>query len=246
MGVIAAALGMALAAGDSSAPSLAAFAAANHVLVKGALFLTIGAFAARRDAPSSVVALAVALALSLAGLPFTGGALAKGLLKPLMGSGLAATLASLSSAASALLMLHFMTCLPHRATASRAEAAPAALVGAWPLAAVGALFLPYCLYPFVGGWADAFTLAKLWDGLWPILVGAALALLLARVDDRLPRAPVGDAIGVWERLFAKSLAVSSVFERTDSALRRWPAGGLALLAIALLLAAAAYAGAPAG
>ncbi len=246
MGVIAAALGMALAAGDSSAPSLAAFAAANHVLVKGALFLTIGAFAARRDAPSSVVALAVALALSLAGLPFTGGALAKGLLKPLMGSGLAATLASLSSAASALLMLRFMTCLPHRATASRAEAAPAALVGAWPLAAVGALFLPYCLYPFVGGWADAFTLAKLWDGLWPILVGAALALLLARVDDRLPRAPVGDAIGVWERLFAKSLAVSSVFERTDSALRRWPAGGLALLAIALLLAAAAYAGAPAG
>ena len=69
---------------------------------------------------------------------------------------------------------------------------------------------------------------------------------MARAGDRLSRAPVGDAIGVWERLFAKSLAVSSVFERIDSALRRWPAAGLALLAIALLLAAAGYAAAPAG
>ncbi len=247
MGVIAAALGMALASGDAGAPSLAAFYAANHVLVKGALFLTIGAFAARSGMRSAVaVALAGALALSLAGLPFTGGALAKGALKTLMGSGLAATLANLSSAASAMLMLRFVTRLPRPATALRSQAAPAGLIDPWPLAALGALILPYGLYPFVGGWSDAFTLAKLWDGLWPILVGAVLAALLARAGDRLPRVPVGDAVGVWETLFTRSLAVSSVFERTDSALRRWPAAGLALLAIALLLAAAAYAGAPGG
>ena len=46
MGVIAAALGAALASGDASGPTHVAFYAANHVLVKGALFLTIGAFAA--------------------------------------------------------------------------------------------------------------------------------------------------------------------------------------------------------
>ena len=53
MGVIAAALGMALVAGDAGASSSVAFYAANHVLVKAALFLTIGAFAAnaRRAGP---------------------------------------------------------------------------------------------------------------------------------------------------------------------------------------------------
>ena len=51
MGVIAAALGMALAAGDPNAPALVAFYAANHVLVKGALFLAVGAFAARGVRP---------------------------------------------------------------------------------------------------------------------------------------------------------------------------------------------------
>ncbi len=247
MGVIAAALGMALASGGAGAPSLAALYAANHVLVKGALFLTIGAFAARSGARSAVtVALAGALALSLAGLPFTGGALAKGALKPLMDGGLPALLASLSSAASAMLMLRFVTRLPRPATVLRSQAAPVGLIEAWPLAALGALILPYGLYPFVGRWTDAFTLAKLWDGLWPILIGAVLAALVARAGDRLPRARVGDAIGVWERLFTKSLSISSVFERIDSALRRWPAAGLALLAIALLLAAAGYAGGPAG
>ncbi len=49
MGVIAAALGAALASGDPGAPTKIAFYAANHVLVKGALFLTIGAFAAGAD-----------------------------------------------------------------------------------------------------------------------------------------------------------------------------------------------------
>ena len=98
-------------------------------------------------------------------------------------------------------MLHFVTRLPRPATVLRSQAAPVGLIEAWPLAALGALILPYGLYPFVGRWTDAFTLAKLWDGLWPILIGALLAALVARAGDRLPRAPVGDAIGVWERLF---------------------------------------------
>src|SRR5271157_835612 len=109
MGVIAAASGMALAGGDASAPSAVAFAAANHVLVKGALFLAVG-FAAATDFRRNRAALLLpaALGLSLAGLPFTGGALAKLALKAPFGSGVAASLSYASAAATAALMLHFL------------------------------------------------------------------------------------------------------------------------------------------
>ncbi len=110
MGVIAAALGMGLAYGDAGAPSAVAFYAANHVLVKGALFLTVGAAAAtdlRRN--KLFLILAAALALSLAGLPFTGGALAKLSVKDLFGDGVVAGLANASAVATAALMLHFLT-----------------------------------------------------------------------------------------------------------------------------------------
>ena len=46
MGVIAAAFGMALASADQNAATNVAFYAANHVLVKAALFLSVGAVAA--------------------------------------------------------------------------------------------------------------------------------------------------------------------------------------------------------
>jgi formate hydrogenlyase subunit 3/multisubunit Na+/H+ antiporter MnhD subunit len=77
MGLLAAALGMGLAAGDAGAGLGASFSAAHHVLVKGGLFLAIGlaALAGARLAP--VLIPAAVLALGLGGLPLTGGALAK-------------------------------------------------------------------------------------------------------------------------------------------------------------------------
>jgi len=234
MGVIAAALGMALAAGEARAPPLVAFYAANHVLVKGALFLTVGAFAARGTRATAWTLLAVALALSLAGLPFTGGALAKAASKPLFGSGLAASLAAASSAMSALLMLRFVSRLPH-AGEYDAAASPARLVRAWPWTAVGALLLPCLLFPFVGDLADALSLSKLWEGLWPVLAGGALALGLARIADRVPRIPPGDTIVVGEAAFDRLLGLSALFERIEAVFSRWPAAGLALLAIVLAL-----------
>ncbi len=242
MGVIAAALGMALAAGDPNAPGLIAFYAANHVLVKGALFLGIGAFAARGVRPTVWSLLALALALSLAGLPLTGGALAKAASKPLFGYGVAAGLAAASSAGSALLMLHFVSRLPLSWRFDE-TASPASLVRSWPWAAIGALFLPYILFPFVGDFGDAFSLAKLWDGLWPVLVGGVLMLGLARVARALPRIPAGDTIVIGEAAFDRAVRMSAIFDRVDAALRRWPAAGLALLAITLALVyATAYAG----
>ena len=241
MGVIAAALGMALAAGDSSAPSLVAFYAANHVLVKGALFLTVGAFATRGVRPTVWSLLALALALSLAGLPFTGGALAKAASKPLFGDGVAAGLAAASSAGSAMLMLHFVSRLPF-SWRFDATASPTTLVRSWPWSAGAALLLPYFLFPFLGAFGDALSLAKLWDALWPVLAGAVLTLGLARVSDRLPRIPAGDTIVIAEAAFEGSLASGTLFDRVDAVFRRWPAAGLALLAITLALAyATAYA-----
>ena len=119
MGVIAAVSGMALASGDPGASSALAFYAANHVLAKGALFLAVGTAAAtdfRRDRWARIPT--AALALSLAGLPLTGGSLAKLAVKGPLGDGVAATLANLSAAGSALLMLHFLTRLSR--TQSRA------------------------------------------------------------------------------------------------------------------------------
>jgi hypothetical protein len=179
--------------------------------------------------------LAIALALSLAGLPFTGGALAKAASKPLFAGGLAASLAWASSAGSALLMLHFSTRLPHAAEYDRTTS-PARLVRSWPLTAAGALFLPYLPFPFVGAFGDAISLSKNLDALWPVLAGGVLALGLARFANRLPPIPTGDAIIIGEAAFDRSLASGAAFDRVDAIFRRWPAAGLALLAIVLALA----------
>lgn len=181
-----------------------------------------------------MVALVLALALSLAGLPFTGGALAKAATKPLFGYSVASLLAAASSAGSAMLMLHFASRLPS-SWRYDATASPARLVGSWPWFAGGALFLPYVLYSFVGDVGDALSLSKLWDGLWPVLAGGALALGLARVADRLPRVPTGDTIVVGEAAFDQILGAGALFDRINAAFRRWPSAGLALLAITLAL-----------
>jgi hypothetical protein len=47
---------------------------------------------------------------------------------------------------------------------------------------------------------------------------------------------------VAEAAFKASFALGALFESCDARLRRWPAGGLSLLAIALLLAALAARG----
>jgi formate hydrogenlyase subunit 3/multisubunit Na+/H+ antiporter MnhD subunit len=244
MGVIAATIGMALASGYVDAVAQVAFYAANHVLVKGALFLAVGVAAAtdfRRDRLPLI--LAAVLALSLAGLPFTGGALAKMAVKGPLGDGVAASLANISAAASALLMLHFLTCLMRMDSREGQATAPASVVRFWPAIAIGAVVAPWLLYPAVGDPLDAVTFAKVWEGLWPLLIGAALALGLRRWGNKLPRIPAGDTVVVAEAGFHASFALSGLFESIDVRLRQWPVASLALVAIALTLAAmAAYGG----
>jgi formate hydrogenlyase subunit 3/multisubunit Na+/H+ antiporter MnhD subunit len=241
IGVIAAALGMALASVDQGAATNVAFYAANHVLVKAALFLTVGAVAAL-DGRARALALIVAalLALSLAGLPLTGGALAKLAVKDQFGEGAVGMASQLSAAATTALMLVFVMRLARLPAAERVGASRGRL---WSCAAlaVAALLIPWLIFPAIGDAAGALEPAKLWDAVWPMLVGAALAAGLRAVGDRLPRIPAGDIVVAEEAAFRASLSLGTWFERADRGFRDWSAAGLALLMVALALAAAGYA-----
>jgi formate hydrogenlyase subunit 3/multisubunit Na+/H+ antiporter MnhD subunit len=241
MGVIAAAFGMALASADQGATSNVALYAANHVLVKAVLFLTLGVVATL-DGRARTLALIVAalLGLSLAGLPLTGGALAKLAVKDQFGDGAAGMASQLSAAATTALMLVFVMRLARLTAAERAGASRRRL-WSWAALAVAALLLPWLMFPATGSAAEALEPAKFWDAISPMLVGAALAAGLWAAGDWLPRIPAGDIVVAEEAAFRASLSLGPMFERADRSLREWPAAGLALLMVALALAAAGYA-----
>jgi hypothetical protein len=103
--------------------------------------------------------------------------------------------------------------------------------------------LPWLLYPTAGGHvAAALTPAALLEALWPVLIGAALAPGLWLRGHRLPRVPEGDIIVAGEAAFRASYAFGAALERVDARLRQWPAAGLSLLAIAIVLTAAMLSG----
>jgi formate hydrogenlyase subunit 3/multisubunit Na+/H+ antiporter MnhD subunit len=241
MGVIAAAFGMARASADQGAATNVAFYAANHVLVKAALFLTLGAVAAL-DGRARTLALIVAalLGLSLAGLPLSGGALAKLAVKDQFSDGAAGVASQLSAAATTALMLVFVMRLARLPAADRVGT-PSGLLWSWAALAVAVLLIPWLTFAAVGSPAEALEPAKLWDAIWPMLIGAALALGLWAVGDRLPRIPAGDIVVAEEAAFHGLMPLGAAFERADRGLREWPAAGLALLVIALALVAAGYA-----
>ncbi len=240
MGVIAAALGMGLASEQQGAATEVAFYAANHVLVKAALFLTVGAVATldgRARTPALIVA--TLLGLSLGGLPLTGGALAKLSVKDLFGDGSVGLVAQLSAAASTALMLAFVMRLAR--FPREADAASSAGLGSWAALAVASLLVPWLMFPAVGNLAEAFEPTKLVGAVWPMLVGAILAAGLWAADDRLPRIPAGDIVVAEETAFNALALLDAAFDQADRDMRQWPAAGLALIVIVLALAAAGYA-----
>ncbi len=242
MGVITAALGAALVKGQAGASLDVAFYAANHLLVKAGLFLTIGALATRdiKRSPATFV-LAALLALSLAGFPLTGGALAKLATKAQFAGGSEAVLAILSSIGTALLMTHFLFCLATPPPGA-AQECPVSLVRFWPAIALGAILLPWAFYPAVGHASYALEFGNLLDGLWPVALGGGLALVLGRTGWSLPRVPVGDSIVLEEAAFRGLLGIGPSLETLDARLRQWPAAGVSFLLIILALLAAGLSG----
>lgn len=230
MGVVMAALGAGLAAGQGATPLDAAFYASHHVLAKGACFLAVGvAYAAGRQRMAWVMAPVLLLVLSFGGFPLTGGALAKAAVKDQLGYGLLGMLSAISAGGTTLLMLHF----------ARRLAAGMQEEGSWPGAGLcvpwmgltlAAMIVPWALFPQVGDLAEAMSAAALWKAVWPMAVGAALVPLL----NRLPAIPEGDVLIPAERAFrAATGPLGRAAAGLERALNCWPQAGLALMLLLL-------------
>jgi formate hydrogenlyase subunit 3/multisubunit Na+/H+ antiporter MnhD subunit len=237
MGLLAAVLGMALATGDRDVALGASFSAAHHILVKGALFLAIGAAAAAGPRLWPVLIPATALALGLGGLPLTGGALAKLATKAQFGEGLVGTLAALSGAATTLLMLHFLRRLSRSVPSDSTAASPTATTWPWLIMAFAGVAGPWVLYPLAGAGPllDVFASATLWSALWPVVTGVVLAAGLWRWRHHLPRIPVGDVVVLAEAAARATVPWGKATERVDAYLRQWPVACLSLVTLVIIL-----------
>jgi formate hydrogenlyase subunit 3/multisubunit Na+/H+ antiporter MnhD subunit len=237
MGVVVAALGLGLAAGDGKAGMVAAFYAAHHVLVKGALFLAVGVAAAGAQGRRAwVLAPALLLCLGLGGLPFTGGAIAKFAVKDAFGTGITAALSAASAAGTTLLMMHFLRRLA-LAEVKGDRPAPAGLLLPWLAMAAAALLLPWLLYApaGLGSAAAALDIDAIWQALWPVAVGAALAFTLRKRADRLPPIPEGDIAAGLEPALRVSGRLGTRLEDLDCVLRGWGVASVALVLVAVAI-----------
>jgi multicomponent Na+:H+ antiporter subunit A len=180
------------------------------------------------------------IGLGLAGLPLTGGALAKLAVKDPLGYGMAGALATLASSGTALLMLHFLRRLALTASAVSSKRALTGLVVPWMAMALASVAVPWILYPVVGigSLSEAIAAAMLWKALWPVLFGALLAVGLHRWGHKLPHIPAGDIViggGVLTRVAA---FCGEAMERVDALLRQWQIAVWSLVVVAILLAVA--------
>ena len=237
MGVVVAALGMGLAAGDGKAGMAAAFYAAHHVLVKGALFLAVGVAAAGTQGRRGwVLAPALLLCLGLGGLPLTGGAVAKFAVKDAFGTDLAAALSAASAAGTTMLMLHFLRRLA-LAEVTGTGPAPAGLLLPWLTMVVAALLLPWLIYAPAGFGSAAAVLdvSATWQALWPVAVGAALAIALRERAEALPMVPEGDIAAGLEPALRVSRRLGMRLDGLDCVLRGWSVASVALVLVAIAI-----------
>jgi multicomponent Na+:H+ antiporter subunit A len=241
MGLLAAALGMGLAAGDSGAALGASFSGAHHILIKGGLFLAIGVAATTGPRLWLVLIPAAVLAMGLGGLPLTGGALAKLAIKAQLGEGIVGTFAILSAVGSTLLMLQFLRRLMQTTPGYNLRAASmTGYIGPWAATVFAGLAAPWMLYPAAanGSLLQALAPGTLWAALWPTLLGAALFTVLWWSRDRVPRVPEGDIVVFGETAVRATAVWSEAIERADGYLRRWPVASMSLLMLVLVLSAA--------
>ena len=90
-----------------------------------------------------------------------------------------------------------------------------------------------------GTGATPSVLAALASTLWPVLGGAALAVLVGHWDDRIARISFGRIVAATiGRARPAALALAGMLARVDDMLRQWLAAGLALLVLAILFGAA--------
>ncbi len=180
-----------------------AFYAANHALVKGGLFLGVGMRKHAATHPpvvqAAVLGALVFLALSLAGAPFTSGAVAKYELKPLFGAldwAWIGAVVGISTFGTTLLMVRFVWVSyrtePHPEPGYR-----------WPGVGWGVLIGLVLLLPFVFGKPAAWVTnlvnvpSALLLGVLVVVFGLRRPGLFAPLIGRIPP---GDILGLFTRL----------------------------------------------
>jgi multicomponent Na+:H+ antiporter subunit A len=239
MGFIVAIIGLALVAGDAQDTLPIAFYAAHHLLVKGALFLAVGVVALTGAERLRAQLLPAGLiAIGIAGLPPTGGMLAKVAVKDLFDGPLLAALSALSAAATTILMIHFLRRLVATSATEPSARAPTQLAVAWQTMALLAVAVPWAVYVAMPVGDLGMLPPAVLDALWPILLGGLLALGLWWRGDRMPRIERGHVVVATEHASRVALACGKLFERADLALRQWPLASGLLLVLVLLLSAA--------
>ena len=239
MGLIVAVIGLALVTGDAQATLPAAFYAAHHLLVKGALFLAVGVVTLTGAQHLRAQLLPAGLiAIGVAGLPPTGGMLAKVAVKDLFDGPLLAALSALSATATTLLMIHFLRRLVATSATEPTERAPPQLAFAWQTMALLAVVVPWAVYVAIPvGDVEKLSSAVM-GALWPVLLGGLLAFGLWWRGDRMPRIERGHVVVATEGASRAALALGRMLERADAALRQWPLASGLLLVLVLLLSAA--------
>ena len=239
MGVIAAVLGMGLVVGDATAGTTAAFYAAHHALVKGALFLAIGVIAwSGVERRISVLWPAAILCLSLGGLPLTGGAIAKYAVKDQLDIGVVGWLAAGSAAGTTWLMLHFLRRLAAFAAERAGAVPPVAPAWPWLATAVAGMVVPWLLLPEIGLGPASAALAPqaIWAATWPVALGVALAYLTRGASERWPVGQEGDIVALLDAAGRGLVRVGGLLQRVDLGLRQWTVAALLLLAVVISFA----------
>lgn len=234
LGQMAAVLGAGLAAGVPGAGTMVAFYAVYHVLVKGGLFLMLGARPQGHAMARWQYVLAGFAALGFAGLPLSGGALGKLAFKDVVGEGVTGLLFGLAAVGSTVLVLHFLRLLQAASGQNTPGRLPAS---AWVGLAIVATLLQWGLFSAVTGVPAAYALkpSVLFDLAWPVLIGAVIFAGLAKAGFQLPQVVPGD-IGARLIMAGERQAprLASLATRFESRARLWPASTLVLAGLLIL------------
>ena len=187
---------------QTALPVIALFAG-HHALAKGALFLAVDHWSGGRWRQG----LAVLVMLTIAGLPLSGGLMAKAALKSTVIEPLP-LLITLSSVTTSLLLLRALQCL--RRTRTDQQPPQATTTIAWVILAVFALGLPWWLADNeVRGYALAA--GTLFDASWPLLLAGMIA-----------------ALGGWRLRY--TIAEGDIVAPLERLLLQWHATGRRLMA----------------
>lgn len=264
MGIVVTVLGTAVGAVASNAVETATFYALNHGLAKGALFLAVGVIAASGRLLWPVMLATALVAGAIAGLPLTGGALAKLAIKDPLGGGPAAILVDLAAVGTSLLLLRFLIAAAGTRTQNSQSALAPGLLVPWAAAVLASLAVPWTIFtglvdePLAQAWAAK----DVWAAAWPIAAAVVIALLASRLPTRLiPAVPEGDLVvpieAAWRiavvraqleqraslrsreaRQLGPALeATGRWLDKSEVYGRSWTLGGAALLFVVLIFGA---------